>query len=201
MVIIISAGHYDRAKGAVCDAFCEYPETSLWADALCTMINKVGEHKVSYPIAMRIKDAHLRNKVEEINQICANAKVFCAIEIHFNSAAALNVRGSETLYCPGSQRGARIARTVQSHQAQTFPPDRGIKEGWYRMDRPGIIDYPGDVDGDEKIDYFLLKTKCPAIIVEPEFIQNYNLITDKRPEGVRRLAEGLIEAYHTPGTK
>lgn len=201
MVILISAGHYEAAKGAQHEGFTEYPETSLWADTLALAINKVGENKQGYPIAMRIKDGHLRDKVAEINHICENTKVFCAVEIHFNSAGVPNVKGSETLYYPGSQRGAKIARIVQFHQAKTFPPNRGIKEGWYRMDRPGVIDYAGDVEGDETIDYFLRKTPCPAIIVEPEFVQNHRLLKEKRLEGVTQLAEGLIDAYHAPATK
>ena len=38
------------------------------------------------------------------------------------------------------------------------------------MDRPGHSDYPGDLDGDEVVDYFLRKTNCPAVILEPYFI-------------------------------
>ena len=34
--------------------------------------------------------------------------------------------------------------------AEIFPPSRGIKEGWYRQDFPGRVDYDGDVEGDEK---------------------------------------------------
>lgn len=201
MVIVISAGHYPAAKGAQCQGFTEYPETSVWADALVVAINAVGENKRNYPLAMRIKDAHLRDKVKEINHIGEQTKVFCAVEIHFNSANVPGVKGSETLYAPGSQRGRKIARIVQRHLAKQYPPNRGVKEGWYRMDRPGVIDYAGDVDGDEKIDYFLRKTMMPAIIVEPEFVQNYDLILQTKSEGILALAEGLIDAYFAPATR
>ena len=127
--------------------------------------------------------------------------MFCALEIHFNSAAVPGVKGSETLYAPGSQRGSKIARIVQCHLAKQYPPNRGIKEGWYRMDRPGVIDYAGDTEGDEIIDYFLRKTKCPALIVEPEFIQNHRKITSTRLDGITQLAEGLIDAYFAPATR
>ena len=69
------------------------------------------------------------------------------------------------------------------------------------MDRPGVIDYAGDVDGDEIIDYFLRKTMCPALIIEPEFVQNYDLILQTKTEGILALAEGLIDAYFAPATR
>jgi len=206
MIVLVSAGHHGRARGAVFEGFSEYPETSIWADALVTAINEMKETRhhpllADYPAAMRIQSGLLRDKVVEVNEICKASPVFCAIEIHFNSAAAANVRGSETLYAPGSQRGRGIAQIVQRYLAKTFPPDRGIKEGWYRMDRPGIIDYQGDVDGDEKIDFWLRKTQCPALIVEPEFIQNNGLITGKREEGITQLAEGVLDAFMAPATR
>jgi hypothetical protein len=200
-MILVSAGHYPAAKGAQFQGFTEYPETAAWADALVVAINGVGENKTDYPLAMRIKDGHLRDKVKEVNEICKATKVFCAIEIHFNSANVPGVKGSETLYAPGSQRGRKIARIVQRHLAKQYPPNRGIKEGWYRMDRPGVIDYAGDVEGDEIIDYFLRKTMCPALIIEPEFVQNYDLIVQTKAEGILALAEGLIDAYFAPATR
>lgn len=201
MVILVSAGHYPAAKGAQFQGFTEYPETAEWANGLVTAINAVGTSKREYPLAIRVPDGHLRDKVAHVNEVCDSTKVFCAMEIHFNSANVPGVKGSETLYAPGSQRGRKIARIVQRHLAKQYPPNRGVKEGWYRMDRPGVIDYAGDVDGDEVIDYFLRKTKCPALIVEPEFIQNYDLLLKTKAEGILALAEGLIDAYFAPATK
>ena len=40
------------------------------------------------------------------------------------------------------------------------------------MDRPGVVDYPGDVDGDENKDAFLALTNCPAVITEAYFLDN-----------------------------
>ena len=72
-----------------------------------------------------------------------------------------------TLYYPGSVKGKALASSVNSSVGLVLNSrNRGVKEGWYRMDRPGVEDYQGDVDGDENIDYFLAQTTCPAIIFE-----------------------------------
>jgi hypothetical protein len=72
-------------------------------------------------------------------------------------------------------------------------PDRGAKEGWYKMDRPGVIDFYGDEDGDEMPDYFLRKTNCPALILEPEFIQQYGHIKNSRKVGTQAIAAAIQE--------
>ena len=51
-----------------------------------------------------------------------------------------------------------------------------------------------DVDGDEVKDYFLRTTRCPAIILEPEFIHNKSVITNKRDVTSIMIASGLARA-------
>lgn len=88
-----------------------------------------------------------------------------AVELHFNAGGKPNTEGCETLYCPGSTKGKRAAEAFQrayigaeaKHGCEAR--DRGAKEGWYRMEKNGTIDY------------FLRKTAMPALILEPEFIQ------------------------------
>ena len=62
------------------------------------------------------------------------------------------------------------------------------------MDRPGIEDYPGDVEGDEKPDYFLKATKPVALILEPEFIHNRSAIETNRDAACKALAGGILKA-------
>jgi hypothetical protein len=138
-----------------------------------------------------VPSGKLPEKVGFINDLCGLNDVVCAVEIHFNSGPAGRVWGSETLYYPGSHAGKRMAEHVQSKLGAVFSPDRGAKEGWYKMDRPGIADYHGDVDGDEKPDYFLARTRCPALILEPEFIQNATVIRERRDQAINAIASAL----------
>jgi hypothetical protein len=186
-VAAISAGHHDSARGAQHDGVSEYPMTMEWAIAL-------GEALHPYHIQPAIvPSGGLRSKVEFINNLCTLQDVFVAVEIHFNSGPAGRVWGSETLYYPGSHAGEKIAKHVQDSLGAIMPPNRGAKEGWYRMDRPGVVDYHGDVDGDEKPDYFLARTKCPALILEPEFIQNLGTISTNKQMAINAIAKALSE--------
>jgi hypothetical protein len=181
-VILISAGHHQGAQGASWNGRTEWPQAVLWQELLVQYLGDVGE---------AVPHGLLRDKVEYIN----SAQAVCAIEIHFNSAKVDGKhvgRGSETLCYPGSTKGIELAHCVQRVLAHDFPPDRGVKEGWYRMDRPGVVDYQGDVDGDESIDYILRKTNCPTIIIEPDFLHRWDLIEHNRAHACMGMARELI---------
>lgn len=186
-MILISAGHNPDAPGACFDDFCEHDEAMKWAENIILELDYLDISAALVPTGS------LGSKVRWINQ---QDYVIAALEIHFNAAMYRGKPtgiGCETLYCPKSQKGEILAGAVQKYLWPLFTPNRGIKEGWYKMDRPDHEDYPGDIDGDEKPDYFLLKTKCPAIIVEPQFIQHKDDIQSKRISGSRQIAHGIIE--------
>jgi N-acetylmuramoyl-L-alanine amidase len=185
-MILLSAGHHPLAKGASYNDHYEHDEAILWVSEVANLIR--GQMMVDIVPAARIED-----KTKWIN---AQGNVHLVCEIHFNSDESKRQHGSETLYCPGSRNGRIVAEIVQRALGGIFPPSRGAKEGWHRMDRPGHVDYPGDVDGDEKIDYLLKATACPAIIVEPEFIYNWSVLQDRRHPACGALAQALIEAVN-----
>lgn len=192
-MLAVSAGHHLKARGAHDgNGFYEYPETQWWAEAIVEFFNK--EVPSSVGRAFFITPGSLTEKVKEVNKLVLEQKVRLAIEIHFNSAPGGGAKGAETLYCPGSVKGEKAAKTVHDRYSSLFLPNRGIKEGWYKMDRPGYKDYEGDVDGDEKPDYFLRMTTCPALILEPEFIQHRDSIEDNREEAVKLIAQGAYKA-------
>ena len=170
-MIFISAGHYPSHPGAKWERFVEHDEASIWAESLSAMIDN----------SMLVPTGTLRQKVDFINERILNGDV--AIEIHFNAARDANDnpigKGCETLYYPGSEAGKHIATLCQEALAPLFPPSRGVKEGWYRM------------DPNRGPDFFLAKTKCPALILEPEFVHRSGIIYDNREQALIDLAKVL----------
>ena len=170
-MIFISAGHYPSAPGAKWERFIEHDEAVIWADVLVQSIDN----------SMLVPTGVLKSKVDFINGRIMNGDI--AIEIHFNAARDKDNnpvgRGCETLYYPGSVRGKTLAETCQAALAEIYPPNRGVKEGWYRM------------NPDNGADFFLARTKCPAVILEPEFVHRTDTIIDNRDKALRNLAMAL----------
>jgi len=180
MKIAVSAGHYAAAQGAAYQDLTEWAEAKKWQ---ALILQHLG------PAGIAVSHTNLSRKIAEINQQALN----CAVEIHFNSDGKRAGRGSETLFSPYSRRGQSLADSVQKIISPICTPNRGIKAGWYRMDKPGHVDYAGDVEGDEVVDAFLQKTKCPAIIVEPFFIHEASKIEANREVVCELIAQALIE--------
>ena len=190
-MIAVSAGHWEKARGAKNkNGFYEYPETLLWANEIVSLLRG---SLFNIP-AVLVPAEDLATKVKFVNELVKTGRAKLAVEIHFNSSPGRAGRGSETLYYPGSKSGERAANIVQSALGSILPPNRGAKEGWYKMDRPGIQDYPDDKEGNETPDYFLAKTRCPALIIEPAFIQRQTVIEDMRSIACEVIAAGLAEA-------
>lgn len=183
--ILISAGHHPAAPGVKNGDFVEHPEAVVWRDVLGQIL---GEEAVIVPTG------YLRDKVAFINRHDPDL----AVEIHFNAYARWEDadadgvvdegeliqlgRGSETLYYPGSSKGRKTAEAIQQELARVFPPNRGAKEGWYRTD-PKFGP-----------DFFLAKTRCPSVIIEPEFVANAEKIRHHRSSGCAAIARGIINA-------
>lgn len=162
-MIVLSAGHYPQDKGAVFESRNEHDEALKWLEHIVLTLRKTHD-------VMVVPTGPLPAKVTWINALHHELKVSIAVELHFNSDPLRRGIGCETLYCPGSVKGRAAASILQDGLATVFPPNRGIKEGWYRQDRPGHVDYANDIDGDEKVDYFLKATNMTALIVEPLFM-------------------------------
>ena len=171
-MILISAGHHPLAKGASYNGHNEHDEAVLWAEYIVNLI------RPSLPVET-IPTGHFSEKIKWIN---AQDKIHLICEIHFNSDESKRQAGSETLYCPGSMISRAVANVVQAALGGVFPPSRGVKEGWYQGDKSkGIVS-------------LLEKTVRPAIIVEPEFIYNWDVLQARRKTACAELAKSLIEA-------
>ena len=184
--IALSAGHYPKRKGACHNNFCEHSEAVRWVKELKDDLEARG-----LPVVV-VKPGPLKKKVAQVN----DAKAGAAIEVHFNACGGCNASGCETLYGPGSGRGKRLAEAVHTPLVVAMGVrNRGIKEGWWKMDRPGKIDYAGDKEGDETPMYFLRATNCPALILEPEFIHNKGIIQIQRKAACAAIGRALWKVF------
>jgi len=172
--IALSVAHNPAKPGACSSAgTCEYELSMGWTGA-CAMRLVQLEHDPEI-----ITTYSLKEKVTTVNSLSAA----CALEIHFNSN--VDADGAETLYCPGSKAGKSLAEVVQIAMTdKLFVKNRGVKEGWYRMEPP-------HVNPNAKPDYFLKYTNCPAIIVEPEFMSNVAWIERNSHKGGVVIAEAI----------
>lgn len=173
-MIFVSAGHHPAAPGAKYEHFIEHDEAVGWAKLL---VDALDEQGLLVPVGV------LKTKVEFINTRSMAGDV--AIEIHFNAAKDAegnNVgRGCETLYYPGSTAGMALAECCQKALTKLFQPSRGVKEGWYHMNPA------------KGADFFLAKTSCPAVIIEPEFVHRHERIIENRDLAINLLADYLKE--------
>lgn len=183
-MICVSAGHHKHAPGACYGGYCEFEFTTEWADRVHYYLGEAG---------IRVPNGTLRNKAEFINKHNPNL----AVEIHFNSAKVwrdlnkdgkiqddemVNVgEGSETLYFPSSPLGKQAAIMMQDKLGMLFPPDRGAKQGWYMRDPK------------RGANYFLQNTKCVSLILEPEFIDNTQVIIDNADVACNIIAATLLK--------
>lgn len=189
-MIFVSAGHHEAAQGAKFNNFTEYDFTVEWADYIEKLI---GVN------AIRVPNGTLKDKVKYINER-TNGSTDIAVEIHFNSfkmwkdqndngviddGEMVNAgRGSETLYYPSSKTGKRAATIVQGALGSLMKPDRGVKEGWYQMNKS------------KGADFFLAKTRCTSLIIEPEFIDNIGVIFDNKEAACHSIASALLEVIN-----
>ena len=184
MKVAFSFAHNPDRPGAKWEGLEEHSTSRRWTRRIVELLQHNGVDAVIVP------HHSLRGKVEAINELGADL----ALEVHFNGCGGCGAKGAETLYYPGSAKGRAAAEAVHAFVAKAASRDRGIKEGWYRQDHPGQVDYDGDVEGDERVLYFLQKTNCPALILEPEFIEQGKQIKRREMGLCRAIADG-IEDY------
>lgn len=180
-MILLCAGHEPTKPGACFNGFCEHEEATRWVNALALLLRQRTHVDV-------VPTGSLTSKIAFVNAYAVEP-VDLAIEIHFNSDESKKQRGSETLYCPGSKRGERAARVVQDMLGALLTPNRGAKEGWYRMIPPPD---PAAVP-----DAFLDKTNPVALILEPEFIYNRAVIESLRQVTCEVLCDAVIDAVNS----
>jgi N-acetylmuramoyl-L-alanine amidase len=180
--VAISAGHSHKAKGAHWEGFSEWPETRIWAELIMQALSK------DFTVFLVPEDS-LTAKVDLVNKFEADL----AVEVHFNGGGTATTSGCETLHAPGSEKGIRLAKLVQERLVAALGvKDRGTKEGWHGAPTPTG---EGPLEGKTALNYWLRATKCPAIIVEPEFVQQYKFIEAHRLAGAKAIAQAVTEYF------
>lgn len=175
--MFLAAGHYPAEPGAGFEGFFEHDEADRW---LALVASAMPSHNVEF-----VPTGTLSTKTRWINARAQPGDF--AVELHFNSYEGnpmIDDRGPNgcvVLYQPGSTRGKRLAEIMLAHLAGVFPPARGVDEGWYRGDQSrGTY-------------WFLAKTVCPAVILEPEFINHRTLIQSSRSAGCAAILSAANE--------
>jgi hypothetical protein len=176
-MIALSAGHYPGAKGAAVGDFNEHDEAVLWVREIYALM---GVQRSAI-----VPTGTLSEKCTWINA----RKFTAAVEVHFNSLYADQTvaaeQGCMTLFMPGSSKGRELAERCHAAYVDLFLPDLHVREGYYRLD-PKFGP-----------DFFLARTNCPAVILEPEFIDRKEKIMVQRAEACQRLAAVLVEYLDT----
>ena len=175
--VAISAGHNPAAPGAARHGVTEHQEAVEWVDQLISAITLYGDRDRKLEVmAHKIPTGTLGAKVRHIN----NLQCDLALEIHFNAASDNRASGCETLYFPGSEKGRGAALAFQTDLSTAMETkSRGVKEGWYRMVTGGVPNY------------FLAKTNCTALILEPEFLEHISKIKRLRSLGCWSIATSI----------
>lgn len=181
--IALSAGHYSQAKGAVYNDLVEHDLANIWLDYIFDEYDELHSlDKVVFELVF-VPPGTLKEKVKFIN----DNECDYAVEIHFNSAPGdFKYTGSETLYMPDSIKGKEFAKLVHEATIDILEvPDRGIKKGLYWSTK----------EQTNTPLYFLRRTRCPAIIVEPEFLQSYaDTINSSK---IEKYAKALLLSFNT----
>ena len=173
-MILLSAGHNPKAKGACNVDVCEWDIATEWVEEISRQLNIALIPNIIVPTGK------LQEKIDFIN----SKKPTIAMELHFNSNVIAH--GSETLYYPGSKKGKELADLIQKEFSmnEIFQPNRGSKEGYYQM------------NPDNPPDYFLKKSSCTAVIVEPDFMYNIDNIYNNKQLGCISITAGLSKFYY-----
>ena len=189
MKIALCSGHHKIAKGAVNKkhGLNEHDEAVKVNAYLADKLRSFG-HTVDEI------GGTLSEKIAKINAGCYTL----ALDNHFNAGGG---RGCEVIHVPSSPTRHEQAKVMSASIATYMGlKDRGAKGGWHRMDQPGVVDYPGDIDGDEHMDAFVARTDCPAFIPEPFFMDNnaeveYWLVAGRHAQIADAIAVGITDSF------
>lgn len=170
MRLVICAGHHIGAKGAENKQYNlnEHDVMKMVALALHGLRADLGDD-------VHLVSGTLGHKIRQVNELHDAVPVDLALDLHFNADADHldpndydDTRGDGVMvmYMPGSDLRRKQARLMASTlSTRLMERDLGARPGWWwgKVGPDGQPIYP---------DGFLAKTKCPAFIPEPGYIDN-----------------------------
>lgn len=166
--VAIAAGHCPPDLGAACQGYFEFKEVVRIAIYVADIL-----HERCICSVMEYYGS-LRRKVRDINFLTPDV----AVEIHLNAAHDTSAHGCEVLHFKNSPSAVNLAQCIQDElvcDVELF--DRKIKSDRHLR----------------RYLYFLRKTRCPAVIVEPLFITNAKDRVLLRNGGHMRLAKEIAD--------
>jgi N-acetylmuramoyl-L-alanine amidase len=157
--ICIAAGHTPDWVGCSKNGIKEYTTCRRIAGSLQNMLRERHDFEV-----FEVK-GKLHEKVDEINSISPD----CAIEIHLGNTNT-SISGARAFYSDGRSRQLAEA-LLDGCEWILNSPSRFSGVGWWMKITPQMAreKYP---DHKAKIDLFLAKTMCDAVIIEPFYISS-----------------------------
>lgn len=145
--VAIAVGHHPEKRGASWNGWSEYELLAPVAGYLVRELTRAGLD------AYLVPSGRLATKVEWINA----GNFTAAVELHGDAGGG---SGGTALYYPGSTAGQALAEAVDNAMEAVLGADR-------RRARPGY--FRGDPA--RGVLYFLARTACPAVVVEPEYLR------------------------------
>lgn len=118
------------------------------------------------------KKSDMSSRVALINE----AEADLCVSIHQNSYSSEKVKGAQVFYYSGSDSGKNLAASIQNALKEK------LQDGNRRSEKSNDSYY------------LLLKSKCPAVIVECGFLSNWEEATNLKDDYYQeRLAEAICE--------
>ena len=175
MRIAVSIGHHPTAPGAkALSGVDEYALVAPVAGFLIRYLHEAGAE------AYMVPTGNLGSKVDWVNR-GGGMGYDLVLEVHGNAdpdkdgPADPEARGCEVLYCNGSRKGEHYARVIQDTMVRRLGVrDRGAKPAGF---------------------FWLRKTRWPAVIVEPAFLDEAqgNAILSSEPHVIAQaIARGVL---------
>lgn len=192
MTVLLDNGHGQETSGkrSPDGLYREYQ----WTRKVVRLIKQKLDHLgiKSHILVPEESDISLSERVKRVNEIYAKDKSCILISMHSNAAGDgtkwVNARGWSAYTSPGKTESDKIAEELYN-QAKSLLH-------WNRAIRTDFSD--GDSDYEAKF-YILVKTHCPAVLIENFFHDNEEdcsiLLSEEGTNLCARIVSQAIKSY------
>jgi len=188
--IALCPGHSAVAFGVGKNGFREHE--------VCSHITSQLERVLS-EFEVRVIEGTLLEKTTAINSYSPNI----ALEIHTGNCNKSQTSGSRTFYDIKKPTSEFLSECVLTEMVRTLNTrNQGSRAGWYKKISPKTVKDGRAPEGwKPKIDLFLKKVTCPAVLVEPFFLSSPNdvkkfILGRKLGFVAHSIANGIRRYFH-----